>query len=191
MGPSTIDQEELPRDVPGPISGQEGDGAGDVVGLSQSMERDAVQQRRAFSGRVLVACRKEIGLNTAGLNRVDSNMRRKLASQLPGESVNPRLARRVVDTAPAADERRRRGDIDDRGVIAAAQVRNRRATAVVGSKEIEPQGTLPDVQRHRVSMLDAGSAGIVDEHINPGWVSEIVCRPGYLVDVGDVHTAPG
>lgn len=163
-GHSTIHREHLPGDVAGFRTREEGDGRGDIFGISETAERD-FSNNRVFHrlGKFI----RHISGDEAGSDGVASD---RAAGKLPGdrfgEADQARFAGRVVCLTRVADEADHRSDVNDPGVLRFHHGAHETFHGIESTFKIGIENGVPVFFLHAHEESVAGDPGVVHEDVH-------------------------
>jgi hypothetical protein len=147
VGPTSVDEQDLAGDEAGPVRREERDRIGDVLWLAEPSQRHLMPEPVLLLRRVRIARLEEVGIDRARLDGVDADVRRQLARQMSGETVDAGLGRRVVRPPPPPT----RAELDEM-LTMAAPARKPLAGTSQGVAVVPSIGRHGSVGRTRPSM---------------------------------------
>src|SRR6185436_11726857 len=126
---SAVDADRLAGDVPGVVRGEEEHGAGDVLGLPEPAEGDALDELplARVPHRLPLALARGVGADESRRHAVDADAElAELPRRLPREPDQPRLGAGVcLDSGETVRATRAGGDVHDAPAAARLHGRNR------------------------------------------------------------------
>src|SRR5271167_2837054 len=146
------------------IAGEPGDDRGDLGGFSETVDRNALDDRIEDLGAHRA---NHVGPDVPGRDGIHRDaLRRHLLGQRHREAVNARLGRRVVGLAELPLLPVHRRDIDNPAPLLADHPLDDLLRHVEKAREVRRNDVVPVLPRHLAEHAVARDTGIVHEHVD-------------------------